>query len=264
MKVMGILNVTPDSFSDGGKHNALDAALCCAQEMINDGAVVIDVGGESTRPGYTRITDEEEIERVVPVIEAIHKQFDVDISIDTYKAAVAGAALGAGANIVNDIWGLKTLSAEDGSLKPNEDMAKLIADTNAVCVLMHNRDKAQYDDLIPDMISDLRGTLEIADRFGISKDKIILDVGIGFAKSYEDNLCVLKNLSEFKKLGYPLLLGSSRKSVIGNALDLPVGERLEGTIVTSVLATLAGYDYVRVHDVKENIRAIKMTEAIYG
>ena len=253
--VMGILNVTPDSFSDGGRYDVLDAALIHAEDMIRDGADIIDVGGESTRPGYTKISDEEEIARVVPVITAIKERFDVPISIDTYKSAVAKAAVAAGADLVNDIWGLKY----------DADMAKVIADTGVACCLMHNRDNAEYTDFMEDMKADLRETIALAKAAGIADDKIILDPGVGFAKSYENNLEAIRRVGELRELGYPVLLGTSRKSVIGLTLDLPAAERVEGTVATSVLGVAAGCSFVRVHDVKENGRAIKMTEAVlYG
>ncbi len=253
--VMGILNVTPDSFSDGGRYDVLDAALIHAEEMIRDGSDIIDVGGESTRPGYTKISDEEEIARVVPVITAIKDRFDVPISIDTYKSAVARAAVAAGADLVNDIWGLKY----------DADMAKVIADTGVACCLMHNRDNAEYTDFMEDMKADLRETIALAKAAGIADDKIMLDPGVGFAKSYENNLEAIRRVGELRELGYPVLLGTSRKSVIGLTLDLPAAERVEGTVATSVLGVAAGCSFVRVHDVKENGRAIKMTEAVlYG
>ena len=252
--IMGILNVTPDSFSDGGTHNSLDTALKHTERMINEGMDIVDIGGESTRPGYTKISDEEELERIVPVIHAIKGRFDVPISIDTYKSGVAKEAITQGADLINDIWGLKY----------DSNMAKVIADADVPCVLMHNRDNTDYTDFIKDTLDDLNETLKLAIDAGISKDRIILDPGVGFAKDYAQNLAVLNNLAEYNKLGYPMLLGSSRKSVIGNALDLPVNERLEGTITTSILAGLAGYGFVRVHDSKENQRALKMLFSVKG
>ena len=252
--VMGILNATPDSFSDGGHYNQVDAALKHAEQMIKEGAAIIDVGGESTRPGYTMISEEEEIERVVPVIEAIKKQFDIPISIDTYKSKVAKAAVLAGADLINDIWGLKY----------NTKMAEVIAKHNVACCLMHNRKEAVYQDFFTDVMSDLKECVKLAETAGIAKEKIILDPGIGFAKSYEQNLEIIRRIGAFKELGLPILLGTSRKSVIGLTLDLPVTERLEGTLVTTVLAVMGGCSFVRVHDVLPNVRAIKMTEACRG
>lgn len=250
--IMGILNVTPDSFSDGGKFNQIDAALKHAEEMIGDGADVIDIGGESTRPGYTKISDEEEIDRVVPVIEAMKKEFEIPISVDTYKSGVAEAAAQAGVDLINDIWGLKY----------DARMAEVIAKSGLACCLMHNRDNTEYRNFMEDMKQDLRETIALAKAAGIADDKIILDPGVGFAKSYENNLEVIRRLKEFNELKYPVLLGTSRKSVIGLTLDLPAAERVEGTIVTTVMAVEAGCMFVRVHDVKENHRAIQMAEAI--
>ena len=250
--IMGILNVTPDSFSDGGKFNQIDAALKHAEEMIRDGADVIDIGGESTRPGYTKISDEEETGRVVPVIEAVKKEFGIPISVDTYKSGVAEAAAQAGADLINDIWGLKY----------DPHMAEVIAKSGLACCLMHNRDNAEYRNFMEDMKQNLRETIALAKAAGIADDKIILDPGVGFAKSYENNLEAIRRLKEFNELKYPVLLGTSRKSVIGLTLDLPAAERVEGTIVTTVMAVEAGCMFVRVHDVKENHRAIQMAEAI--
>ena len=250
--VMGILNVTPDSFSDGGKYNHLDQALKHAGEMIEDGAAILDIGGESTRPGYTKISDEEEIARVVPVIEAVKREFDIPVSVDTYKSAVAAAAAEAGADLINDIWGLKY----------DSKMAEVIAGKNLACCLMHNRDNTDYRNFMEDMKQDLRETVSLAKAAKIAENKIILDPGVGFAKSYENNLESVRRVGELKELGYPVLLGTSRKSVIGLTLDLPATERVEGTLVTTVFAVQAGCMFVRVHDVRENYRAIQMTEAI--
>lgn len=252
--VMGILNVTPDSFSDGGKWNDVDRAMTHAAQMIEDGATIIDVGGESTRPGYTMISDEEEISRVVPVIRELKKRFDVAVSVDTYKSAVAKAAVEAGADMVNDIWGLKY----------DENMAKVIAETGAACCLMHNRKEADYTDFMPDMLNDLKETIAIAKKAGIADDKICLDPGVGFGKTYENNLEAIHHVDQLLTLGYPVLLGTSRKSVIGLTLDLPASERMEGTVATSVIGVMKGCAFVRVHDVKENARAIRMTEAVLG
>jgi dihydropteroate synthase len=252
--VMGILNVTPDSFSDGGTHNTLELALEHTQKMMEDGAHLIDVGGESTRPGYTMISDQEEIERTAPVIEAIKARFDVPVSIDTYKSGVAKAAVAAGADMVNDIWGLKY----------DPEMANVIAQTKTACCLMHNRKEAVYKNFRTDILDDLQQTLELAKNAGIKEEQIVLDPGVGFGKTYEQNLEVLRYLDDFKKWGLPVLLGTSRKSVIGNTLNLPTDERVEGTLVTTVFAVTSGCAFVRVHDVKENARAIRMAEAIVG
>lgn len=250
--VMGILNVTPDSFSDGGKWNHTDKVLKRVEQMLAEGMDVVDIGGESTRPGYTPITVEEEIERVVPVIEAIRKNFDVPVSLDTYKAKVARAGIAAGADMVNDIWGLKY----------DTDMAKVIAESGVACCLMHNRRDMEYQDFLQDVRADLAESVQLAKEAGIAEDRILLDPGVGFAKSYDNNLEILKSLEKLQDLGYPLLLGTSRKSVIGLALDLPVEERLEGTLVTTVFGVQKGCAFVRVHDIKENVRAIRMAEAI--
>lgn len=250
--VMGILNVTPDSFSDGGRFDRPEEALRQVERMVREGADLIDVGGESTRPGHVQISDQEEIDRVAPVIERIRREFDVPVSVDTYKSGVAKAALEAGAHMVNDIWGLK--------YDPN--MAGVIASHDAACCLMHNRTQAEYQDLIPDMLTDLQESIDLARQAGIGDDKIILDPGVCFAKSYENNLEAIARVSELRSLGFPVLLATSRKSFIGNTLNLPVDQRLEGTLATTVLAVLEGCCFVRVHDVLENKRIIAMTEAI--
>ena len=250
--VMGILNVTPDSFSDGGRFNTLDSALRHAEEMVSDGADILDVGGESTRPGHTQITDEEEIERVVPVIRILKSHFDIPVSIDTYKSTVARAALEAGADLVNDIWGFKY----------DPHMAKLTAEYQAACCLMHNRNAAEYQNFLEDFMNDMQECIRIAKEAGIPDDKIILDPGVGFGKNYEMNLEIIQKVGKMQELGYPVLLGTSRKSVIGLTLDLPSDQREEGTRATTVYGMLNGCSFVRVHDVKANKRAIAMTEAI--
>ena len=255
--IMGILNVTPDSFSDGGQFyregdiSDVDKALRHVRDMINDGADIIDVGGESTRPGYTKISVAEEIERTCFIIEAIKEHFNVPVSLDTYKAKVAQAGILAGADMINDIWGLKY----------DEDMAGVIAKSGVACCLMHNRDNTNYYDLMDEVNGDLKASVNIALSAGISKDKIILDPGIGFGKTYEQNIKVMKHLEELKKLGYPILLGTSRKSMIGNLLDLPVEERDEGTMATTVYGYMKGCNFFRVHNVKANFRALK---TVYG
>ncbi|MGC4019534.1 MAG: dihydropteroate synthase [Muricomes sp.] len=250
--IMGILNVTPDSFSDGGKYNNIDMALKHAQEMIRDGADILDIGGESTRPGHTQITEEEEIQRVIPALERLRREFDVPISIDTYKSKVAREAILAGADLVNDIWGLKY----------DDRMAQVVSESKIPCCLMHNRKKAEYESFLSDVQKDLQVSIDIARNAGIEKDKIILDPGVGFGKTYEMNLEIIKELDKLKGLGYPVLLGTSRKGVIGLTLNLPSDQREEGTLVTTVLGMVRGCAFVRVHDVKGNKRAIQMTEAI--
>ncbi len=250
--VMGILNVTPDSFSDGGKYQKPDQAFRRVETMIAEGADLVDVGGESTRPGYSMVSEEEEMERIVPVIEGIKSRFDIPISVDTYKAKVAQAGRAAGADLVNDIWGLKY----DG------DMAGIIAKTGTACCLMHNRKEPAYKQFVKEVVSDLKESVSIALDAGILPDKILLDPGVGFGKTYENNLEIINRLEELGSLGYPVLLGTSRKSVVGLTLDLPAEERIEGTLVTTVFAVMKGCAFVRVHDIQENVRAIKMAEAI--
>ena len=250
--VMGILNVTQDSFSDGGSYTSIDKAMEQTEKMIQQGADIIDVGGESTRPGHVQIGDEEEIKRVVPVIREIKKKFDIPVSIDTYKSAVAKAALEAGADLLNDIWGFRY----------DEKMAELAAEYDVPVCLMHNRDNLDYDDFMEDVKKDLQISLDIAEKYGVKKENIMLDPGVGFGKTYEQNLMVMNHLEEIVDMGYPVLLGTSRKSVIGLTLDLPVDEREEGTLATSVLGAIKGCQFVRVHDVEKNVRALKMTDAI--
>ena len=250
--VMGILNVTPDSFSDGGKWNNMDAALKHTEQMIAEGCDILDIGGESTRPGYTLLSDEEEISRVVPVIEAVKSRFDVPISLDTYKSNVAKAGLKAGADLINDIWGCKY----------DPEMASVIAEAGVPCCLMHNRKEAVYNDYLNDVLDDLRECVRIAKAAGVADDRIILDPGIGFGKTYENNLELMNHVEILQQLGCPVLLGTSRKSMIGLTLDLPAAERVEGTIVTTVMGVMKGCCIVRVHDVKENKRAVAMTEKL--
>ena len=250
--IMGILNVTPDSFSDGGRYEKTDDALFHAEQMIKDGADLIDIGGESTRPGYTMIPECREEERILPVIRAVKERFDIPVSVDTYKGAVAKSAICEGADLINDIWGLKY----------DQKMAEVIAKTGVTCCLMHNRNNTEYASFFADLKEDLAESVELAKKAGIASDKIILDPGVGFAKSYEQNLEVIRRLFELSSLGFPVLLGTSRKSVIGLTLDLPASERMEGTIATTVLAVERGCAFVRVHDVKENARAVRMTEQI--
>lgn len=250
--IMGILNVTPDSFSDGGKWNDYDRAMNHVEEMQKSGCDILDIGGESTRPGHHQISEEEEIARVTPLVESVKKNFDLPVSIDTYKSNVAEAALLAGADMVNDIWGFLY----------DPKMAAVVKKYEASCCLMHNRSEAVYENFLEDMCADLEKCVEAAKKAGIEEDKIMLDPGVGFGKTYEMNLDVMKHLDLFSKLGYPMLLGTSRKSMIGLTLDLPVTEREEGTLVTTVMAVQQRYGFVRVHDVEKNRRAIQMTEAI--
>lgn len=250
--IMGILNVTPDSFSDGGSFNSIDRALKHAEEMISQGADIIDIGGESTRPGHAIVSGEEEIERVLPVIRALKLNFDIPISIDTYKSNVAEVAIKEGADLINDVWGFKK----------DPLMAKAAAKLQVPCCLMHNRGNKNYGNLMKDVLSDLQESIDIALNAGVKPHNIIVDPGIGFAKTYEQNLAVMNNLEELTTLGFPVLLATSRKSMIGNTLDLPPKERVEGTVATTVIGIMKGCDFVRVHDVLENKRASMMTDAI--
>lgn len=250
--IMGILNVTPDSFSDGGKFNTIESAVSHAKKMVEEGADIIDIGGESTRPGHEPVSAEEEITRVVPIIEILSKEIKIPISVDTTKAEVAEAAIKVGAAMINDIWGLKK----------DNNMAKIIAKYDLPCCIMHNRENNKYSNLINDIIKDLNESLDIALKAGIKQENIILDPGIGFAKNLNQNLEVMNKLEAIKKMGYPLLLGISRKSMIGLSLNLPTNERLEGTIASNVIGIMKGCDFIRVHDIKENKRAAIMTDTI--
>ncbi|WP_110926104.1 dihydropteroate synthase [Bacillus massiliglaciei] len=252
--IMGILNVTPDSFSDGGKYNRLDAALKRAEQMAKDGADILDIGGESTRPNYVRISDQEEIERIAPVIEAVSRRIDLPISVDTYKSEVAKAAVEAGAHIINDIWGLKA----------DPKMGEVAAESDVPVILMHNREDQAYGHFIRDAFEDLYESISLAKKAGVKQENIILDPGIGFAKDLSLNLEMMRNLNNLVSLGFPVLLAASRKSMIGGVLDLPPEERLEGTIATVCHGIQQGCHMVRVHDVKECARAAKMMDALVG
>jgi dihydropteroate synthase len=251
---MGILNTTPDSFSDGGKYLDISQAVEHANEMVENGADIIDIGGESTRPGYTVISEDEEIERVVPVIEAIAKHVSVPISIDTYKAKVAQKAIEAGAHIINDIWGAKA----------DERMAAIATKYNVPIILMHNRHDRNYSFFIRDVLNDLYESINIVKQAGVRDEQIILDPGIGFAKDLQENILMMQNLDTLIALGYPVLLGTSKKSMIGQALDLPVNERMEGTGATVCYGIQKGCQIVRIHDVKEMSRMAKMMDVLMG
>ena len=253
--VMGILNVTPDSFSDGGRYNNLDSAMKQAERLISEGADIIDVGGESTRPGHIQITSEEEISRVVPIIEKISKNLDTIISIDTYKYDVAKEAIKVGANIINDIWGLQY---------DNGEMAELVKKSNLPLIAMHNQNDEIYDkDIMLALREFFEKTFKIADKYGIDRDTIILDPGLGFGKNVEQNIEVLSRLNELKDMG-SILLGASKKRFIGKLLnDLPFDERVEGTVATTVIGIEKGVDIVRVHNVLENKRACLVADGIY-
>ncbi|WP_261134755.1 dihydropteroate synthase [Bacillus sp. Marseille-Q3570] len=250
--IMGILNVTPDSFSDGGNFDSVERAVEHAQEMVQAGADIIDIGGESTRPGADKVTVEEELERVVPIIKAVGEAVDVAISIDTYKAEVAKQAIEAGANIINDIWGGKA----------DPQMAQVAADYQVPIILMHNREDKNYNHLMSDIVRDLRESIALVKDAGVKDENIILDPGIGFAKTYEDNLDVMSNLEVLTAVGYPVLLGTSRKSFIGRVLETETNERMEGTGATTCLGIQKGCQLVRVHDVLENKRMAMMMDAM--
>lgn len=252
--VMGILNITPDSFSDGGKFNEIESAVARAKQMVADGAKIIDIGGESTRPGYTRISDDEEIARVVPVIQAIRAEVNTVISIDTYKSAVAKAAVLAGAHVINDIWGAKR----------DPEIAKVAADHGVPIILMHNRDNEDYIDFWSEAKQDLEDSIQITKAVGVPDEHIWLDPGIGFAKSTTQNIWMMQHLSNLVDMGYPVLLATSRKRLIGNVLNLPVDERMEGTGATVCYGVQLGCHMVRVHDVKEITRMTKMMDVLTG
>ena len=253
--VMGILNVTPDSFSDGGRYNNLDSGMKQAERLISEGADIIDVGGESTRPGHIQITSEEEISRVVPIIEKISKNLDTIISIDTYKYDVAKEAIKVGANIINDIWGLQY---------DNGEMAELVKKSNLPLIAMHNQNDEVYNkDIMLVLREFFEKTFKIADKYGIDRDTIILDPGLGFGKNVEQNIEVLSRLNELKDMGF-ILLGASKKRFIGKLLnDLPFDERVEGTVATTVIGIEKGVDIVRVHNVLENKRACLVADGVY-
>ncbi|MDB5084683.1 MAG: dihydropteroate synthase [Bacilli bacterium] len=250
--LMGILNVTPDSFSDGGRFFDPGLAVEHALRLQEDGADILDIGGESTRPGYQAVPIQEEINRIVPVIRALRDQLKIPISVDTYKSEVADAALGAGAHAVNDIWGLKRDAA----------MAETAAKHRVPVFLMHNRTKPAPSNPMDHVLRELQESIAIARQAGIPAEQIVLDPGIGFGKTYEDNLEVLCRLKELTLLGYPVLLATSRKSVIGKTLNLPADQRLEGTAATVSVGIVFGADLIRVHDVREMKRVAMMTDAI--
>lgn len=260
--IMGILNVTPDSFSDGGRWVEVEAALSHARQMEAEGADIIDIGAESSRPGFVAMSAEEEIARLAPYLKALAGECRLPISVDTFKAETAEAALSLGADMLNDIWGLQ-YAREPGR------MAKVAARHRVPVIAMHNQEGTDYSSYAGDVVAAERAffcrTIEIAEQAGLDREMLIFDPGIGFGKELEHNLQIMnrqEELTETNEIRYPLLLGVSRKSVIGRTLGLPVGERLEGTLATSVMAALKGADIVRVHDVKENLRAIRMAEAI--
>ncbi|MBI4298920.1 MAG: dihydropteroate synthase [Chloroflexi bacterium] len=257
--VMGVINVTPDSFSGDGLGYEVDAAIEQALRFEAEGADILDVGGESTRPpgriygkGATHLSEEEELRRVIPTIERITKEAKIPVSIDTYKASVALRALEAGAAMVNDVW----------ALQADPFMAEVVANAKVAVVLMHNQPGTRYENLIPNVISGLDERMKTALKAGIPEKNIILDPGIGFGKNPGQNVEILQRFDALKVLGRPLLVGTSRKSVIGEVLGLPVDQRLEGTAATIALAIAKGVDMVRVHDVREIVRVVRMSDAI--
>ena len=250
--VMGVVNVTPDSFSGDGLGSDIPAIVDRALRLEAEGADFLDIGAESTRPGAAPIGAEEELERLMPALEAIATRVGIPLSVDTYKARVARRAVEAGVAIINDVWGLK---ADPG-------LAAVAAETGAPLTIMHNQETTRYRDLLSDIFRSLSRSVTLAREAGVPDGNIILDPGIGFGKTPEHNLEVLRRLPEFKALGYPLLVGASRKSTIGLVLDLPPEQRLEGTAATVALAIGSGVDIVRVHDVKEMVRVCRMSDAI--
>ena len=257
--VMGILNITEDSFSDGGKYINADKAIERALKMVEDGADILDIGAESTRPGAIPVSEEEELERIVPIVEKLSKLVKVPISIDTYKSEVAKHSLRAGANIINDITGLKGEST----------MAEVVSDNDAYVIIMHMQGTPQtmqsnpeYQDVVSDICLDLKESFSIAEIAGIKKEKVIIDPGIGFGKSTNHNLEIIKRVGEFKIFGAPILIGASRKSMIGNVLNLPVNERVEGSLAVAAASVMNGASIIRVHDVKETKRTLTMIDSI--
>jgi len=253
--IMGILNVTPDSFSDGGKFDRVDSALKHAEQLVRDGADIIDIGGESTRPGAKPVLIEEELERVLPIVEKISREIDRPISIDTYKAKVAEEALAVGAHIINDVWGGQA----------DRMMADVAARSGAPIILMHNRKVAEYGNFMQDVITDLFESVCLMEQAGVSRNQMILDPGFGFGKTMAHNLEVMRNLDKIVALGFPVLLGTSRKGTIGKVLgDVPTEERLEGTGATVCYGIAQGCQIMRVHDVKEMTKMAKMMDAMLG
>ncbi|WP_010279312.1 dihydropteroate synthase [Paenibacillus senegalensis] len=251
-QIMGILNVTPDSFSDGGRYTDLRAAVERAKQMVAEGADILDIGGESTRPGHTQVSAEEELARVIPVIQLLKEEVSVPISIDTYKAEVARQAIEAGAHIINDVWG--------GALDP--EMAGVAAAKKCPIIVTHNRPNMEYVHFMNDVIGDLQRRVEALKAQGVTDHQIVLDPGIGFAKTYEHNLIMMKYLHQVTALGFPVLLGTSRKRFIQRTLDLPAAEVVEGTAATVVWGIAQGCDIVRVHDVAAIHRTVQMADAI--
>lgn len=251
--IMGILNVTPDSFSDGGCFNSIETAIKHVGRMVEEGADIIDIGGESTRPGSKEVAEQEELDRVVPIIRAIREKYDVLISIDTYKAKVADAALSAGADMINDVWGMQK----------EPEIAEVAVRHNVPIIAMHNQRGTDYtEDILLSMKKFFEKSYAVAVEKGLKKSQIILDPGIGFGKTPEQNVLVMKRLGEMMAWGEPVLLGTSRKSMIGKILDLPADQRLEGTLATNIYGISLGVDIIRIHDVKAHVRGAKVMDAI--
>lgn len=249
--LMGVLNVTPDSFSDGGKFNSMDKALFRAEEMQRQGVDILDIGGESTRPNHTKVSIQEEIDRVAPIIETIRARIDLPISLDSYKSEVIRANLHQ-IDLINDIWGLKY----------DPQMAKIVAESKLPYCLMHNRKQDDYVNFFTDFLNDISDSLKLAEQAGIDKSNIILDGGVGFQKSYEQNLEVINKTQALLRFGCPVMIATSRKSVIGLTLDKPVDQRVYGTLATTVIGVMKGASFVRVHDIEANWDVIKMTKSI--
>ncbi len=248
---MGVLNLSPDSFSGDGL-SELKAVEAQARRFISDGADIIDIGGESTRPGSQPISTDEELKRVIPAIERLADELSVPISIDTYKSAVASRAVAAGASMINDVWGLKQ----------DPKLAEIAAEAGVSIILASNQRDKPGDDIMPEVILNLKRSISLAREAGVPEQNIIIDPGIGFGKSLKQNLEIIRCLSQLKSLGKPILLGTSRKSMIGLVLDLPPDQRLEGTAATIAIGIANGADIVRVHDVKEMVRVCRMSDAI--
>ena len=250
--VMGIINVSPDSFSGDGFDDDVQSVIDQGLRFQTEGADILDVGAQSTRPGHEEITDDEELRRLIPALEGLIDAVNIPISVDTYKPVVARAAIETGASIINDIWGLKY----------NANIALISAEYETPIIMMHNQPTTQYNDLIPNMLESLNNSINVALDFGVAKRNIIIDPGIGFGKTPDQNLEIIKRLKEFSTLGYPLLIGTSRKSTIGYILESPPDQRIEGTASTIALSISEGVDIIRVHDVKEMVKVSRMTDAI--
>ena len=250
--VMGIINLTPDSFSGDGLAADVDSAVVLALKMEGDGADIIDIGAESSRPGASPVSAAEELERLMPGLEAVCAAVKIPVSVDTYKASVAASAIDAGASIINDVWGFLA----------DDEMARVAADAGVPVVLMHNQREARYRDLVPDVIEGLNRSVSVATGAGVDEGNIVVDPGIGFGKTADHNLELLRRLPEIKEMGFPMLLGVSRKSTIGRLLNLPEDDRVEGTAAAVSLSIVGGADIVRVHDVKQMVRVVRMTDAV--